>query len=63
MSLFAKAGLLAAIESYPVVSRSPDAVFFFAQPGLVAVGPCEMLRKDLASIRVRYYLGRRISIY
>jgi hypothetical protein len=37
-------------------------LFFYAQPGLGGLGPCEMLRKELASTRVRYYLGRETDL-
>jgi hypothetical protein len=39
-------------------------MFFYAQPGLGGVGPCEMLRKELAStVFVIIWGERRISIY
>jgi hypothetical protein len=39
-------------------------LFFYAQPGLSGLGPCEMLRlrKELASTGVRYYLGRETDL-
>ena len=38
-------------------------LFFYARPGLGGLGPCEMLRrKELASTRVRHYLGRETDL-
>ena len=37
-------------------------LFFYAHPRLGALGPCEMLRKELASTRVRYYLGSEADL-
>ena len=63
MSLFAKPAWPLRL-SLALLFLASLMLFFYAQPGLGGLGPCEMLRKELASTRVRYYLGRETdSIY
>ena len=61
MSLFAKPAWPLRL-SLALLFLASLMLFFYAQPGLGGLGPCEMLRKELASIRVRYYLGRETDL-
>jgi hypothetical protein len=61
MSLFAKPAWPLRL-SLALLFLASLMLFFYAQPGLGGLGPCEMLRKELASARVRYYLGRETDL-
>ena len=61
MSLFGKPGCPLRL-SLALLFLASLMLFFYAQPGLGGLGPCEMLRKELASTRVRYYLGRETDL-
>ena len=57
MSLFGKPGCPLRL-SLALLFLASLMLFFYAQPGLGGLGPCEML----ASTRVRYYLGRETDL-